>query len=406
MIKLAYGSIPKDCGTFTFYRNLRGGLLLHGIEVFCVSVGQAEAKVWNAAFADDHCVQLAAGLTDPKRQAQVFVEWARKEQIDLVMPINSVAMLSALPHLGPETRIVMRCANAFDHGYRITATCAGRTSRTVATTPRHVTDLTTSYRVDPGAIDLIPHGIDQSPFAAAGAKVRGTNPRISLGFLGRIEHNQKGVLYLPGIVSALSEAQVPFDLQIAGEGEHRLQLERLLQPWIASGSVRFLGRLNASQVPEFLSTQDIFLFPSRFEGFGFALVEAMMAGCVPVASRIDGITDFIIEHERTGLLCPIGEETSFAAAITRLARDREELGRLGVAAARGAKQRFTRERMAADYAGVFRRVVDDPSPLLAPRPWSEFVVDRNFRGTWRQRVPRPLRRVLRQGLALLLGAKS
>ena len=71
-----------------------------------------------------------------------FVKWAEDTRVDLVMPINSVALVSAIPHLNERCQVVMRCANAFDHGYRITATCPDRVARVVATTPRHVQDLT------------------------------------------------------------------------------------------------------------------------------------------------------------------------------------------------------------------------------------------------------------------------
>jgi hypothetical protein len=148
-IKLAHSSIPKDCGTFTFYRNLRDSLLKHGIEVFCVTVGQQEAKHWNAAFADDHCMQLAAGIADHRRQALAFVEWALQEQIHLVMPINSTALLSALPYLPVESQVAMRCANAFDHGYRITIMGQNHTATIVATTPRHRVDLEAFHGADP-----------------------------------------------------------------------------------------------------------------------------------------------------------------------------------------------------------------------------------------------------------------
>src|SRR5438067_1756710 len=159
-IKIAYGSIPKDCGTFTFYRNLKKGLEPHGLELFCVSVGQQEAVGWNAEFADESCVQLAEDEANRRKQAQAFVAWTQQERIDLVLPINSVAILSAIPHLPPHTMVVMRCANAFDHGYRITVLSQERVARIVATTPRHVRDLTASYGAEPTKLVLIPHGID------------------------------------------------------------------------------------------------------------------------------------------------------------------------------------------------------------------------------------------------------
>lgn len=58
-IKLAFGSVPKDGGTFTFYRNMRPALREHGIDLRCVSVGRREASLTEAAYVDEGCVLLA-----------------------------------------------------------------------------------------------------------------------------------------------------------------------------------------------------------------------------------------------------------------------------------------------------------------------------------------------------------
>lgn len=398
-IKIAYGSVPKDGGTFTFYRHLKEALRPHGIEMYCVSVGQQEASGWNAAFADESCVQLAANEADRKKQAQAVVAWIEKSEIDLVMPINSVALLSAIRHLPPRAQVVMRCANAFEHGYRITVLDQERAARIVATTPRHVRDLTATYGADPAKVVLIPHGIDPEPYENLPA--RQTGNVLSLGFLGRLEHNQKGVFYLPGIIERLRKADVPFLLNIAGEGEHRPELEKQLAGSVAAGCARFVGRLTPNQVPGFLAGVDAFLFPSRFEGFGFALVEAMMAGCVPVSSRIEGITDFILEEGQTGLLCGIGKEDEFARAIERLHLDRALLRRMNQAAAASARTRFHCERMAADYANLFTGLIRHPTPRMAPLPWTDFALPAPFRPSWRSFVPKPVKKMIRAVLGSL-----
>ena len=399
-IRLAYGSIPKDCGTFTFYRNLRESLLPYGIEIFCVTVGTQEAKHWNVAFADDHCVLLAAGVTDRSAQAKAFVDWVQREGIDLVMPINSTAMLSALPHLPERSQVVMRCANAHEHGYRITVLDQEHTAAIVATTPRHRMDLTTLHGADAGKLSLIPHGIDPAPYDTLPARHR--KPTLTLGYLGRLEHHQKGALYLPGIVRSLNAMRIPFRMKVAGAGEHRGAMEKLMVAAVEDGSVAFAGRLTPKEIPGFFAGVDVFLFPSRFEGFGFSLVEAMMTGSVPVVSRIVGITDFIVEDGVTGLLCKIGDERAFARAIARLHGDRSLLERLGATAAHAARERFTSARMGADYARLFRQLVATPVPKAPPLPWTEYRLPTLLRDTWRSRLPRPLRRFVRACLGVML----
>ena len=85
-IRLAYGSLPKESGTFTFYRNHRSALRDLGVEVFCVAIGAEQSRLWNEAFADDHCIRLAPHEHGLLQQARAFVDWCQEQSIDVVMP--------------------------------------------------------------------------------------------------------------------------------------------------------------------------------------------------------------------------------------------------------------------------------------------------------------------------------
>ena len=61
--------------------------------------------------------------------------------LDVVMGVNSEAILSALPHLPERIRVLSRCANGFDHGYKITLSGRERLSGIIALSPRLAQDL-------------------------------------------------------------------------------------------------------------------------------------------------------------------------------------------------------------------------------------------------------------------------
>lgn len=386
-ILVAFGSIPKDGGTFTFFRTIRPKLLEQRIDIRCVSIGKSEASLWDTAFVNEGCVLLAEDKTDIKNQVRAFTDWCTKAGVDVVMPINSVAMLSALPHLPEKIRVLSRCANAFDHGYKITVSCYSRLTAIVATAPRQVRDLTMKYGVENGRIRLIPNGIDPLRFDAAANKKRGVDQVLRLGFLGRLEHNQKGVLLLPEIVRILKRKGIVFKLSIAGKGVHGKALERNLKPFIAQKDVELMGPILPHAVPDFLGNIDVFLFPSRIEGCPNVLLEGIMAGCVPVASEIAGITDFIIRDGRTGFVCPMDNCEAFAERIADLASDRGRLQQMAAAAAADARERFSQTRAAKEYAQLIIEIMQTPPPTWTPRPWSEFQVDPAFKQTWRSYVP-------------------
>ena len=387
-VKIVFGSVPKDGGTFTFYRNIRPGLKNHGIDLRCVSVGKQEAALWDTEFADDGCVLLVKDDGDVKKQAMAFAEWCVANGVDIVMGINSFAMLSALPHLPQKIRVMSRCANAFDHGYKITLSGRERLARIIATTPRLKHDLIKFYGADEQKIELIPNGIFPVPFDEAAIRPRGVKRTLRMGFVGRLEHNQKGVLFLHDIVRHIDQKGVDFTFRIAGKGVHKKALERQLKEYVKDGRVRFEGAISPSDLVDFLGDVDVFIFVSRFEGCPNSLLEAVMAGCVPVVFQIEGITDFIVRDGISGFVCPMGDARKFAALVAELAENRQRLQEMGSAAAADARNRFSHTQAAGEYARVFNDVMQAPPPDWIPLPWSAFQPDPAFL------KPGPLQRLI------------
>lgn len=399
---IAFGSVPKDGGTFTFYKNLREPLLKFGIDLRCVSVGKREAKLWETSYADEGCVLLAKNESRIKIQAQIFTQWSIDEGVNIVFGVNSIAILSALPHLPSRIRVMARCANAFDHGYRITMSCHERLNRIVALAPRQISDLVKTYGADESRIVLIPNGTSVERFATAANKIRGTQKPLRLGFLGRLEHNQKGVLFLPEILNRLQARDVEFSLSVAGKGVHETTLRHQLKSHIDAGTVNFAGALKREEIADYFANIDIYLFPSQFEGSPNALIEALMAGCVPAAWKLKGITDFVIEDGFTGVLADLGDCESLADSISILASDRENLKELSAQASGSAKKRFSRERLISDYVKLISDVMEKPPMPWQVRDWQQFSVDPAFRQpVWRKMIPSPLKKMAKKAMCWL-----
>ncbi|MEM6848816.1 MAG: glycosyltransferase family 4 protein [Pseudomonadota bacterium] len=394
MIRIAYASVPKESGTFTFYRTLREPLARHGVELLCVSVGRKQARLTNPSFVDEGCVCLAPHTENIRDGAAAFIDWCGTEKIDVAIGINTPEVLSALPHLPATTAVVARCANGFDHGYRITLAGGARAARIVALTPRLYTALLT-YRAPAERLCLIPNGLDLSRFSK-----RPTQPAdgpLRLCVMGRLEHRQKGVLHLPKIFAAVRRAGVPATLTIAGQGRHKGALERAFRAEVRAGLVRFKGLLTPHEVPNFLAGQDVFLFPSHFEGCPNALLEALAAGTVPVAFEISGTTDFLVKDGVTGILAPMGDTDAMAAAIGLLAH-RPTLQHFSAAAQSAAEQRFHRDGTAARYAAIFREALTEKVP--PPLPFTEFAVNENFAKPLATRILHRAMRALGQNRAM------
>lgn len=100
-----------------------------------------------------------------------------------------------------------------------------------------------------------------------------------------------------------------------GDSQTLPRLQALVSTLQLTSRVHFLtGR---SDVPSLLGNSNIFVLPSRYEGFGLALVEAMAAGLPVIASNIDGPAEIITEGV-DGLLFESGSDEHLAAKIATL----------------------------------------------------------------------------------------
>ncbi|MBV3371416.1 glycosyltransferase [Catenibacterium mitsuokai] len=107
---------------------------------------------------------------------------------------------------------------------------------------------------------------------------------------------QKNLLFLIDIFEELKNRDDRFELVLVGDGELRGELEQKISDLNLTDSVQLLGL--RSDIPELLSAADIFLFPSRFEGFGISLLEAQASGLLSFTSKTVvpesvGITDLL-----------------------------------------------------------------------------------------------------------------
>ncbi|MFW6273032.1 MAG: glycosyltransferase family 4 protein [bacterium] len=117
-----------------------------------------------------------------------------------------------------------------------------------------------------------------------------------------------------------------------------------------------LGQLSLYDLRKAYREADLLLFPSRFEGFGYAPVEAMSCGTPVVASRCSALPE-TIQHGTTGMLCTPDHIDEFARSIQELVTNRRELARMGYRARQSVVSRFNLDRLARDYLEVFEEIV-------------------------------------------------
>lgn len=116
------------------------------------------------------------------------------------------------------------------------------------------------------------------------------------------------------LVEACALLKIDWELTIAGDGPLRSDLENLAIKLGIINRVKFLGRVPSEQVTNLLMTNDLFVRPSRAEGFGNSFIEAMAAGLPVIGTPIGGIVDFLFDN-KTGFIVPVDDPKVLAEKI-------------------------------------------------------------------------------------------
>jgi glycosyltransferase involved in cell wall biosynthesis len=145
--------------------------------------------------------------------------------------------------------------------------------------------------------------------------------------LSRLDSN-KNISLLIQSIAKLKKDGFPFKVLIAGEGPER---DNLMQEAIrldVSSNIKFLGWVAQANIVKVYNTGKVYVMPSKGEGFPLSLLEAMLSGCVPIASNVGDISDIVIPEYNGILLSESPNIDELAEAIKYVMEDDERLDHL------------------------------------------------------------------------------
>jgi glycosyltransferase involved in cell wall biosynthesis len=209
----------------------------------------------------------------------------------------------------------------------------------------------------PEAIEVIPNGIDLAHFTPDPGVARTGRP--TLLYLGRLKRYKRVDLIVEAVAELVSESE-DLLLRIAGTGDDRPRLERLVARLGLADHVTFLGFVSEDRKLELLRTSWLHTLTSPNEGWGISNMEAAACSTPTVASDAPGLRESVVAGE-TGLLVPHGNTHALAGAIRRLVHDPEGRAAMGTAA-RSFAERFSWDASARATASLLGRVVARSRP--------------------------------------------
>ena len=167
----------------------------------------------------------------------------------------------------------------------------------------------------PGKVAVIYNGLEEKSGLVSSGKGGG---RVVIGCIARMDV-AKGALVLFDAFAALARLRPDLRLVLAGHGDASVELARRTESLGLQGRVEMLGHYEGD-VDALLSTFDLYVFPSLWEGFPYSIIEAMRAGALIVATRVGGIPEAIMDGKE-GLLVEPGSRDAIVDALQRLLDD-------------------------------------------------------------------------------------
>lgn len=200
-------------------------------------------------------------------------------------------------------------------------------------------------KVKPNKIKVIYNGVDFDK-----PKPR-QHRRLVVGSMGRLDQ-VKGFDILIKAFSLLDNKRLR--LKIAGIGEELEQLSELAKALGVKNRVEFVGF--QKNVNDFLDSIDVYVQPSRSEGFGIAVVEAMSRELPVVVTPVGSLGE-IVDDKQTGIIAKKAEPKSVADALKFMVENYEESTKIGKNARLSVVERFDIKTWIQQTVDVYKEAV-------------------------------------------------
>ncbi len=180
--------------------------------------------------------------------------------------------------------------------------------------------------------------------------------QVVISAIGNVRH-VKGYDLLVEAASLLLPQHPEVVFLVAG-AEHEVgrqsELNQQMRMRNTGGGVRFIGAMQDAK--PLLNASDIFVLPSRSEGFSNALIEAMACGLPSVVTNVGGNAEAVLDSV-SGIIVQSENAQAIASALERLVTSAELRKSMGKEGRRIVQQRFTHEAMIQNMLSVYREAL-------------------------------------------------
>jgi len=349
--------VPKPGGNYTHFKYLAEEL--RDFEWTLLQIGNSNLE----GFQDERFVNIGKDLDrkkDARKLAEMLIKYLVQNEFDILIPMNSPIAVSIIPFLPQDIKVVNIVNSNTPRVYKYVTEHIDFISSIIAISPQQKNELERSSVKK--EVHLIPHG------QTLPSKKPKKENVFSIGYIGRIHDAHKGVLRIPEILKELS---FEFKFDIVGDGADKgLLLSKLDEAKIP---YNFHGFKDGAEKEEIISHWDIVLFPSIVEGFGLTLIECMKYGVIPLANKIEDITDYIIDEEVDGYIITNNHVETYRERLQYLFDNKEEREQMSRNAIKKVSESFNLELTIPLYKNVFLEAMNfKKEPVKDIKYWKPY----------------------------------
>ena len=324
---------------------------------------------------------LGVSVSFPDRDGQKFYvvaelcQWIIRDQIDILhthsYKPNLYGRLAGILCNAGALKIIGHYHNQYDNKWdsdgtlicdRLLARFSDRLIACSVSVRQHIAE---RVGVPLEQIELLLNGVEMDRFTAhhdpvtVKAEFGIPSDCKVVGVVGRISEQKAQDDFIKA-ARIISQHEPETVFLIVGATENPALLERLRRLTTELGlddKVRFIGYV--ADIPKIYAALDVLVVPSRWEGFGLVLVEAMAAGKPIVATHVGAIPEVVADGE-TALLVPPSDPPAIAAAVVSILSDPERahaMGRRGVERA----MLFSWEHVSGRLEDLYTRLLNEGS---------------------------------------------
>jgi glycosyltransferase involved in cell wall biosynthesis len=316
------GSLATLTGGYGYDREIIAGLQRRGWTVPVIELAGEYPTPSSASRAE--AARALAALTPG---ARVIVDGLAFGALpdEAAREANRLAFVALVHHpLGDETGLAPAASAALHASERR----ALRAARRVVVTSRATAARLTAFDVPAAAVTVIEPGTDPAPLS------RGSGGDTTELLCVASIVPRKGHDVLVRALAAMADA--PWHLTCVGGLDRDEAWVRALQRQVAElgleGRIAFVGEMDRAPLAEVYAAADVFVLPTRYEGYGMVVAEALARGLPVVSTATGGIADLV--GGEAGILVPADDAAALTRALSTVVSDRALRRRL----AEGAQQ--------------------------------------------------------------------